>query len=107
MRIRYEKEGGIAYFPGLSKAIDIDTEQLPAAEGSELERLIEAANFFDLSAVFSPPRGAADYRQYKITVTTSKRSHTVQLTDPIKDLRVQDLVHRLEAITGEKRAAQS
>src|SRR5919202_891329 len=99
MRIRYEKEGGVAYFPGLSKAIDIDTEQLPAAERSELERLIEATNFFNLPAVSPPPRGAADYRQYKITVTTSKRGHTVQLTDPIKDLRVQDLVHRLAALT--------
>ena len=107
MRIRYEKEGGIAYFPGLSKAIDIDTEQLPAAVRSELERLIEATNFFDLPAVSPPPRGAADYRQYKITVTTSKRGHTVQLTEPIKDLRVQDLVRCLEAIAEERRAAQS
>ncbi len=107
MRIRYEKEGGVAYFPGLSKAIDIDTEQLPAAVRSELERLIEATNFFDLPAVSPPPRGAADYRQYKITVTTSKRGHTVQLTDPIKDLRVQDLVRCLEAIAEERRTRQS
>jgi hypothetical protein len=107
MRIRYEKEGGIAYFPGLSTAVEIDTEQLPAAERSELERLIEVANFFELPAVSSPPHGAADYRQYKIAVSTPRRSHTVQLADPIKDLRVQDLVRCLEAIAGKRRAARS
>jgi hypothetical protein len=45
MRIRFKTEGGFAYFPGLSKPVTIDTDELPAEEAKELERLIEAADF--------------------------------------------------------------
>ena len=105
MRIRFETEGGIAYFPGLSKPVTIDTGELPAEEANELERLIEAAGFFDLPAVSAPPRGAADYQQYTISVTSPGRSHVVRLTDPIEDPRVRALVDRLRVKARELRAA--
>jgi hypothetical protein len=85
MRISFKTEGGIAYLPGLSSPVTIDTDELPAKEASELERLVEAAGFFDLPATLSPPRGGADHQQYTITVTTPDRSHTVRLVDRIED----------------------
>jgi hypothetical protein len=103
MRIQFRTEGGIAYFPGLSKPATIDTNELPAKEANELEQLIEAADFFDLPADFAPPRGAADYRQYTISVTALGHTHTTRLVDPIEDPNVQALVDYLEVKARELR----
>jgi hypothetical protein len=97
MRIQFKTEGGIAHLPGLSKPVTIDTDELPVEEAKELERLIEAARFFELPATSAPPRGAADYQLYTITVTTPDRSHTVRLAEPIEDPRVRELVNHLRA----------
>jgi hypothetical protein len=97
MRVRFKMDGGFVYLPARSEPTTIDTDDLPAEEAEELERLIEAAGFFELPETASPPRGAADYLRYTISVTTPDRSHTVQLTDPIEDPHVQALVEYLEA----------
>jgi hypothetical protein len=94
MRIQFKTEGGIAHLPGLSKPVTIDTDELPVEEAKELD---EAARFFELPATSTPPRGAADYQQYTITVTTPDRSHTVRLAEPIEDPRVRELVNHLRA----------
>ena len=104
MRIRFKTEGGIAYLPGLSRPVTIDTDKLPVEEAKELERLIEAAGFFELPSIsVPPPRGAADYQQYTVSVTAPGRDHTVRLTDPIEDPNVRTLVNRLRAKTNEAR----
>jgi hypothetical protein len=90
MRIRFETEGGIGDFPGSparNKPTIIDTDDLPPREIEELDRL---------PAVSEPPRGAADYFRYTISVTTPERSHIVTLTDPIEDPDVGALVDYLE-----------
>jgi hypothetical protein len=99
MRVRFKMDGGFVYLPARSEPTTIDTGDLPEEEAKELERLIEAAGFFDLPETSSPPRGGADYLRYTISVTTPERSHTVQLTDPIEDPQVQALVEYLEAKT--------
>jgi hypothetical protein len=101
MRIEYEKDGGFAYFPGLHRPVTIDTDGLSAEEAKEIKRLIEAAGFFDLPASSPPPRGAADYFQYTISVTAPQYRHTVRLTDPIRDPNVQALVNYLNEKAGE------
>jgi hypothetical protein len=108
MRIQLKTEGGIA---GLRRKVTIDTdektitigtadrtigtEDLPVEEANELERLIEVADFFELSATSAPPPGAADYQQYTISVTTPSRSHEAPLTHPIENPRVRELVNHL------------
>ena len=106
MRVRFKTEGGFAYFPGLSKPVTIDTDELPAEEAKELERLIEAADFFDLPATSAPPRGAADYRQYTISVASPGRNHTARLTDPIEDPHARAPVGYLETKARESRASR-
>jgi len=96
MRVRFEMEGGFVYLPP-SEPLTIDTDDLPAEEARELERLVQAAGFFDLPETAPPPRGAADYFEYTISVTSPEQSHTVHLTDPIEDPDVQALVEYLEA----------
>jgi len=93
MRIEFATEGGIAFFPGLSRPTRIDSADLAPGEARELERLLADANFFDLPEQRRAiPKGAADYQQYTITVEDHGRRHTVRLADPIEDARLQALV---------------
>jgi hypothetical protein len=98
MRVQLKMEGGIAFFPGLSKPIIIDSDQLSRQEADELKRLVDAAHFFELPTTMpSPARGAADYRQYTITIQDGSKLHTVHLTDPIEDPNLQALLAYLRA----------
>jgi hypothetical protein len=106
MLVRFKMDGGFVYLPARSEPTTIDMDDLPADEARELEHLIEAAGFFELPETSSPPRGAADYLRYTISVTTPERSHTVQLTDPIEDPHVQALVEYLETKARESPPAQ-
>jgi hypothetical protein len=100
MRVRFKMDGGFVYLPARSEPTTIDTDDLPGEEAKELERLIKAAGFFELPETSSPPRGAADYLRYTVSVMTPERSHTVHLIDPIEDPHVQALVEYLEATTN-------
>jgi hypothetical protein len=85
MRIQLKIEGGLAYFPGLSKPIKIESNELPDQEANKLKQLLDAAHFFDLPPVLNAPApGAADYHQYTITVDDDNKHYTVQMTDPIE-----------------------
>ena len=95
MQIEFKKDGGFAYFPGMYPPVTIDIDKLSAEEATEIKRLVEDARFFDLPASSPPPRGAADYFEYTISVTDAQYSHTVCLTDPIGDPNVQALVNYL------------
>ena len=92
MRIEFKREGGIAHFPGLSKPATIDTEQLSHEERAELESLVEEVGFFELPVSSPPPRGAADYYQYTVTVEAGGRRHTVRFTDLMEDPKLQRLL---------------
>ncbi len=98
MRIHFRMEGGVAYFPGLSKPVTIESDQLPKEEAAELKRLVDAARFFDLPTMASAPRrGAADYYQYTVTIEEGRRSHSVRLADPLGNPDLQALLDFLRA----------
>ncbi len=108
MRVTFTMEGGIAYFPGLSRPVTINSDELPEQETRELERLVEAACFFDQPATAgSPARGAADYHQYTVTVEVGGRQHTVRVTDPVENPGLQALLHYLRAKAKTVRARPS
>jgi hypothetical protein len=90
-------EGGLAFIPGLSKPITINSETLPNQETDKLKQLLNTAHFFELPPVIGTPgAGAADYRRYTITVDDGNRHHTVQMTDPVKDPHLQALLTYLK-----------
>src|SRR5689334_20342225 len=96
MRIQLKIDGGLAYFPGLSKPRVIDSADLPAAEANRLRQLVDAAGIFEQPAGNRTlPKGAADYRQYTITVEDGRRQRTLRLTDPIANPNLQALVEYL------------
>ena len=93
MRIVFTTEGGLAFFPGLSRPVLIDSQDLAAAEAAELERLLDSARFFELPEhCRALHRGAADYRQYTITVENKNRRHTVRMADPVENPQLQALL---------------
>ena len=47
MRVEFKVEEGLAYFPGLSEPILIDSTALPEDEAQELRRLVEASRLFE------------------------------------------------------------
>ncbi len=105
MRIEFTLEGGIAYFPALSKPVPIEVDRLDKSEGEELKRLVEAARFFDLPAtVGEPARGAADYQHYTLTIEAGGRRHTVRVLVPAQDPALRDL---LQAVQKQVKAARA
>lgn len=100
MRVELKIEGGIAYFPGLSKPRAIESDRLSKEDAAELERLVNAAHFFELPArVGAVQEGAADYRQYIVTIAEGRRSHTVRLVEPIGDTHLQLLLEFVKSRT--------
>lgn len=98
MRVQFKTEGGIAYFPGLSKPVAFDVDKLPKEQARELKRRLDAADFANLpSTVGTPARGAADYRQYTITVENGRR-RTVRVIEPIQNASVAALIEYLEEL---------
>lgn len=86
MKVEFAREGGIAYFPGLSKPVTFDTNSLAPEDAQEFRRLLDEANFFDLPFRAGAPRSrGADCFQYTIHVESGDRDHTIQLTDPVQD----------------------
>jgi hypothetical protein len=97
MRVQLQTEGGIAFFPGLSKPVVVDSAELPKEQGARFEQLVDSARLFDLPARSrTPSKAAADYRQYTITIQDGKRRRTVRLTDPIDDPNIQALIDFLQ-----------
>ena len=97
MRIVFMTEGGLAFFPGLSRPVVIDSHDLAAAEAAELARLLDSARFFELpEASGALHHGAADYRQYTILIEDEFRRHTIRLADPVESPRLQALLDFLE-----------
>jgi Emfourin len=99
VRIEFKTEGGLSYFPGLSKPRVIDSGQLPEAEATELEQLVHAVGFFELPTELGKGKpGAADYHRYVVTIEDERRRHTVRVIDPIEDPKIASLIEYLQKI---------
>jgi hypothetical protein len=97
MRVELQTEGGVAFFPGLSKPVVVNSVDLPKEQAGQLQQLIDGAHFFELPAApRSLPKGAADMRRYTLTVEDGRRSRTVRLADPIEDTNLRALIDFLQ-----------
>jgi hypothetical protein len=98
MRIQFQMEGGVAFFPGLAAPVVVEVDKLPPEQASEWERLVAGAQFFDLPAtVGDAGRPIPDGCQYTITVEEGGRSSTVCALDPVVDAGLAELIGRLRA----------
>ena len=99
MTITFEMSGGFAHLPALSRPLTIDTAQIEPQARTELESLVHQSRFFDQPLRGpTPAKAAADYRTYTITVQDGPHAHTIQLTDPITDINLEQLVSRLRVM---------
>ncbi len=104
MRIQFKTEGGIAYFPGLSQPLTLDSAQLSQSDAAELKRLVDQTQFFDLpKQVGTPPRGAADYYTYTVTIEEDGRSHTVRMTDFVQEPKLKELLNLLKRLSSQSK----
>jgi hypothetical protein len=98
MRITFQSQGGIAFFPGLNRPVVIDTALLPAEERSKLEGLVQATRFFALpTELGTRQRGGADFREYTITVGEGIQNHTVRIIEPFENSDLEELIAELQA----------
>ena len=105
MRIRFQSDGGLGYFPGLAEPVTIDTADLAPEQAARFEGLVAAADFFARPATIGAPSpGAADLRHSTISVDEDEgRSHTVEVTDPVADPTLQALI---DALRGAGKSAR-
>lgn len=87
MQISFKRSGG---FTGIPMAITVDTNALPATEAAQLQRLVEAANFFQLPTKMTAA-GQVDRFQYQIAIEENGQQHSVTvsesaLPDPLRPL---------------------
>lgn len=108
MRVHFSTSGGPAYFPGLAKPVAIECDELPAEEAQELQRLVEAADFFALpQRVGSTRRGAADHQQHTIVVEAEGKSHTVSVVETAAEPALRSLVEKLRQVSTAVRKKSS
>jgi len=75
MRFELTRSGGVA---GLVRPMAVvDTDALPAASAAELERLLQAARFWELPAETAPGRPLPDAVSYELAVSDGARTHAV------------------------------
>ena len=93
MKIYFEQSGG---FTGIKKNILINSNSLETEEASELQRLVDNANFFDLPSEPDAPLHGADYLEYKITIETNdNKKHSIKITDLTMPPNVGPLIRYL------------
>jgi hypothetical protein len=98
VRITFQTQGGIAFFPGLNRSVVIDTAQLPAEQRSKLEGLVQATRFFALPpTVGTTRRGAADFREYTLKVEDGVQHYTVHVTEPFENSELEELIRALQS----------
>jgi hypothetical protein len=106
MRATIATEGGLAYFPGLARPVEIDAGALAPADADRLRALVEAARFLALPAqVGQAARGCADLQRHRVTVELDGQRHTVTVVEPIADPALRDLVRFLQQKAVEARRA--
>jgi len=99
MKINFQMNGGFAYIPALNKPSIIDTSQVDPDTAKDLESYVRDSRFFEQPAPATGSPKGADYRTYTISIEDGHRSHTIQLTDPIKDGNLQKLVAQLRSLS--------
>jgi len=96
MRIQVEREGGFAYFPGLSGPKTVDTAALPPDEAAALEAAVRRADFSAVAeSAAAPAPGSADHRTVTITVDDDGAARSITVSDPIEDEALRTVVDRV------------
>jgi hypothetical protein len=92
MRLSLERTGG---FAGISKRINVDTNQLSQQQAEELSQLVAAADLFRLPAQMISTNRQVDRFQYQITIEDNGQRHTVTASETALPNTLKTLVEWL------------
>jgi hypothetical protein len=95
MKIYFERSGG---FAGISITTMVDIHSLPPDEAHKIQSMIDnAKEFFDLkkSPPLLPPKRAADYFKYKVTIETEQKKYTIETNDITMPSELRPLISYL------------
>ena len=92
MKIQLKRTGG---FTGIPLNVAIDTNQYEEDEKNALSALVDAAHFFSLPEIIPSTSPGADRFEYRITVETSGKSHTVEVGESAVPDSLQPLIMRV------------
>jgi len=117
MRVHFERTGG---FGGIRLTAELDTDQLHVTYGAthvqralspeearHLEMLVESSDFFALPSRRSSARGGSDRFQYVITVESTGKRHSVQMTDEAASAALSALIAGLRSVSMGRRIMPS
>jgi len=77
MKISFERSGG---FAGMMTTLSIDTANLAPTEATQVQSLVEAADFFRLPEAIAAST-QPDRFQYHLTVAEKQRQHSVTVSE--------------------------
>jgi hypothetical protein len=92
-KIEFERSGGLM---GRKVSLSLDLDDLPPDQAGTLNRLLDEADFFNLTEVPAKPP-APDSFTYIITVTTDTGKRTIRTTDTTAPSGLRPLITELSA----------
>jgi len=92
LRISFERTGG---FAGITMKAAVDEKDLAPDEAQKLRRLVEEADFFNLSKKIMPRSPRPDRFQYELSLEESSRQHTVTTSEEVLPAKLKPLVNWL------------
>jgi hypothetical protein len=97
VRIDFKCSGGFAHFPGLQRAVQIDTAELSGDDRLRLERLVQQSGFFSLPRWSGEVLSTSPDSRYCVVTVADDRGHqhTIRVDEPILDPALEDLLTEL------------
>ena len=102
MRIHFERTGG---FAGMRVAATIDTQSLSPEQANEIEDMVKGVNFFDLPGELEAPDPGADRFQYRLTINTEGRTHTIEVGEAAAPDELRPLLRKLTVMARSSRSS--
>jgi hypothetical protein len=100
MRIDFERTGG---FAGVRLTATIDSDTLSPEEADNVREMVDAANFFNLPPKIAAREQGVDRFQYRVTVESEGRRHSVDIQEAAIPPPVRPLLQWLSAAARKKR----
>ena len=95
MYIEFARTGG---FAGLRLSASVDTQELPSEQVSAVEAMVRDADFFGLPEKLLPPAPSPDRFEYRVAISTDKKSHSIVANDALVPDRLRPLLDYLTTL---------
>jgi hypothetical protein len=92
MKIKIERSGG---FAGIASSNEIATDKLPSSLDTTVKKLLNGRKLPPAKSL-SPPKGAADYMKYRITIQDGKDNHVIECSEFDLDGSMKSLINYVQ-----------